>query len=37
MALGPEGWAKLPDPFGEWEVVEDTDDQRQEELTANAN
>ena len=23
MALGPDQWALLPDPFGEWEVVEE--------------
>jgi G3E family GTPase len=37
MALGPEGWAKMPDPFGDWEIVEDFDDQRQEMITANLN
>ena len=26
MALGPNGWAGMPDPFGDWEVVEDEEE-----------
>jgi hypothetical protein len=26
LALGPEGWATMADPFGDWEVVEDPEE-----------
>jgi hypothetical protein len=32
MALGADGWSKLPDPFQCWELTENPGDDRHEKL-----